>query len=120
MKQRFLTANEREWARIFLFALISVFSRLRLVRVGWDNMKNSVAKRNKDLRKIKTRGRCRPRVFCMRMPVLAAGPRGSVLAQNRKGVYSPDFIVKLHGKCYSIMKPALIFHKTFVKNGLAY
>jgi hypothetical protein len=30
----------------------------------------------------------------MRIPVLAAGPRGSVLAQNRKGVFLTDFVDK--------------------------
>jgi hypothetical protein len=83
-------------------------------------MKNSTAKRNNDLRKIKTRGRCRPRVFCMRIPVLAAGPRGSVLAQNRKGVSLPECTHKLPGMYYSIMKLVLIFHKTSAKNGLAF
>jgi hypothetical protein len=30
----------------------------------------------------------------MRIPVLAAGPRGSVLAQNRKGVFLTAFFEK--------------------------
>jgi hypothetical protein len=46
-----------------------------------------VHKKFRDIRQRKTRGRVVNRAFSfMRKPVLAAGPRGMLLAQNREGV----------------------------------
>jgi hypothetical protein len=91
-----------------VFALISAYSRLTLVRVGWDNMKNSAAKRNKDLRKIKTRGRCRPRVFCMRMPVLGSRAERKCAGAKPDGVSWSGFVDKF-------TREVLQYHEAGVK-----